>query len=156
MMKEVLFIESLMYEKTSQLDDAVGLASAISEFMPADVILSGKLDFDVLALKGIHNLEDLSSRVHCPILPVERLATGEAPKFKISMLRFGLFGVLSALIYLLFFPQIDRLNHALLMKGTILGAFAVMVVVALHAYIYGSFTEYLPRFMGLDKGGHDH
>jgi hypothetical protein len=42
------------------------------------------------------------------------------------------------------------------MKGTVLGAIAVMVVVAVHAFIYGSFTEFFPRFLGLDKGGHGH
>jgi hypothetical protein len=224
MMKELLFIENLMHEKTSQLNEAIGMAStkglrlsalfiiplhpelsdwievqekqvkeaeervraygermaseleakgqdfrwqmvkgtgdaimkAISEFMPADIILTGKLDFETLALQGIHNLEELSGQVHCPVLPVERLAVGEDHKTGTNLLRFALFGGLSAASYLLFFPQINRLNHALFMKGTILGGIAVMVVVGLHAYIYGSFTEYLPRFMGLDKGDHNH
>ena len=224
MMKELLYIENLMHEKTSQLNEAIGMAStkglrlsalfiiplhpelsdwievhekqvqgaekrvaaygermaaeleakgqdfrwqmvkgtgdaimnAISEFMPADIILTGKLDFETLALKGIHNLEELSGQVHCPVLPVERLAAGEELKDKTNLLRFALFGGLSAASYLLFYPQIDRLNHALFMRGTVLGGIAVMVVVGLHAYIYGSFTEYLPRFMGLDKGDHNH
>ncbi len=224
MMKEILFIENLMSEKTSQLDEAIGLAStkglrlsalfviplyqevsdwvevhekqvkeaqarvtaygekmaaemeaseqpfrwklvmgdgdavmdAIAEFMPADIILTGKLEFDALALPGIHNLEELSSHLHCPVLPVDRLAVDEKPKAKVKWLRFAIYGGLSAAIYLFFFPQIDRLNHSLFMKGTILGGIAVMVVVALHAFIYGSFTEFLPRFMGLDKGGHGH
>jgi hypothetical protein len=132
------------------------IMNAINEFLPTDITLTGKLDFEALALKGVHNLEELSSQIHCPVLPVERLVLSEAPKAKPNLLRFTLFGGLSAAIYLLFFPQIDRLNHSLLMKGTVLGGIAVMSVVALHAYIYGSFTEYLPRFMGLDKGGHNH
>jgi hypothetical protein len=224
MMKEILFIENLMSEKTSQLDEAIGLAStkglrlsalfiiplytevsdwveihekqveeakarvtaygeqmaaelkqqeqpfrwkvvmgngdavmaAITEFMPADIILTGKLEFDALSLPGIHNLEELSGHLHCPVLPVERLADDAAPKTKIRWVSFGIFGGLSAASYFLFFPQIDHLNHVLLMKGTFLGALAVMVVVALHAFIYGSFTEYFPRFLGLDKGGHGH
>jgi len=224
MMKEILFIENLMHEKTSQLKEAIDMASAkglklsalfiislhpevsdwvevyekqvkeaeerlnaygermaselearglgfrwrlvkgtgesimnaINEFLPADIILTGKLDFETLAFKGVHNLEELSSQVHCPVLPVERLVLSETPVAKPNLLRFALFGGLSAAIYLFFFPQIDRLNHSLLMKGTVLGGIAVMFVVALHAYIYGSFTEYLPRFMGLDKGGHHH
>ena len=224
MMKEILFIENLMHEKTSQLKAAIDMASAkglklsalfivslhpevsdwvevyekqlkeaekrlsaygermaseldakgqafrwrlvkgtgeasmnaINEFLPADIILTGKLDFESLALKGVHNLEELSSQIHCPVLPVERLVLSEAPNAKPNLLRFALFGGLSAAIYFFFFPQIDRLNHSLLMKGTVLGGIAVMFVVALHAYIYGSFTEYLPRFIGLDKGGHTH
>ena len=148
MMKEILFIENLMNEKNSRLNEAVDMASAkglrlsalfiiplhqevsdwvevhekqvkeaetqvaaygermaseleaagqafrwrmiqgtgdaileaISEFMPADIILTGKLDFESLALKGIHNLEELSSQVNCPVLPVERLTADEAPR----------------------------------------------------------------------------
>ncbi|MGD8367761.1 MAG: universal stress protein [Desulfobacterales bacterium] len=224
MMKKILFIESLMSEKTSQLDEAIGLAStkglqlsalfviplyeevsdwvevqekqvkeaearvtaygeqmaseleaegqsfrwrvvmghpdavmdAINEFMPADILLTGKLEFEALSLPGIHNLEELSSHLHCPVLPVDRLAVDEAPKAKINWLSFGIFGILSAAIYIFFFPRIDHLNHVLLMKGTVLGAIAVMVVVAVHAFIYGSFTEFFPRFLGLDKGGHGH
>ena len=135
---------------------ADAIMNAISEFMPADIILTGKLDFETLALKGIHNLEELSGHVHCPVLPAERLAVDEGPKTKSNLLLFALFGVLSAASYFLFFPQINRLNYSLFMKGTFLGAIAVMLVVGLHAYIYGSFTEYLPRFMGLDKGDHNH
>ncbi|MCG6894072.1 MAG: hypothetical protein LJE65_10735 [Desulfobacteraceae bacterium] len=224
MMKEILFIENLSNEKSSRLDEAIGLAStkglrlsalfviplysdvsdwvevhekqvkeaearmtaygekmasemeaveqpfrwrvvqgnadavmdAISEFMPADIILTGKMDLEALGLPEIHNLEELSSHLHCPVLPVDRLAVDEAPKAKIKWAGFCIFGLLSAASYFIFFPQIDYLNHILLMKGTVLGGIAVMVVVALHAFIYGSFTEYLPRFMGLDRGGHGH
>ncbi len=224
MMKELLFIENLMNEKNSQLNEAIGMAStkglrlsalfiiplhpelsdwvevhekqiqaaeervtaygermaseleakgqdfrwqmvkgtadaimqAISEFMPADIILTGKLDFETLALKGINNLEDLSGQVHCPVLPMERLTVAETSPPKTNLWRFALFGGLSAASYFLFYPQINRLNHVLFMKGTVLGGIAVMVVVGLHAYIYGSFTEYLPRFMGLDKGDQSH
>jgi hypothetical protein len=224
MMKEILFIENLMNEKSSQLSQAISLASAkglrlsalfiipvhadvsdwvdqlqnqvreaetkvdafarktaaeleeqgldfrwkmiqgtsdavmsaIGEFMPADIVLAGKLDLEPLAEKGINNLEELSSHFHCPVLPVERLSVGEGRRAKQNILRFLVFGILSAASYFIFFPRLDRLNHSLFMKGTILSGLAVMAVVAVHAYIYGSFTEYLPKFLGLDKtdGGH--
>ena len=137
---------------------ADALMESIGEFMPADIALVGKLDLEPLGEKGVHNLEDLSSHFHCPVLPVERLSASGKDKGKLSIFRFLAFGVLSAAIYIFFFPQIDRLNHALFMKGTILGALAVMTVVPIHAYIYGTFTEYFPRFIGMDKsgGGHGH
>jgi hypothetical protein len=87
---------------------------------------------------------------------VERLSEGEGLKTKKNIFRFLAFGVLTAAIYLFFFPRIDYLNHALFMKGSILGGLAVMAVVAIHAYVYGSFTEYLPKFLGLDKSGGSH
>ncbi|MBW2109292.1 MAG: hypothetical protein JRI36_11610 [Deltaproteobacteria bacterium] len=133
------------------------MLESIGEFMPADVMLVGKLDLEPLGEKGVHNLEDLSSRFHCPVLPVERLLAGSEVKQKNNIVRFLSFGVLSAASYFLFFPQLDRLNHALFMKGTILGGLAVMAVVGIHAYVYGSFTEYIPKFLGLEKpggGGH--
>lgn len=224
MMKEILFIENLVNEKSSQLSQAISLASAkglrlsalfviplhadvsdwvdqlqnqvreaetkveafarktaaelekqglsfrwkmiqgtsdaimksISEFMPADIVLVGKLDLEPLAEKGVNNLEELSSQFHCPVLPVERLSAGKGQNAKQNIFRFLAFGILSAASYFLFFPQLDRLNHSLFMKGSILGGLAVMAVVAIHAYVYGSFTEYFPKFMGLDKtdGGH--
>jgi hypothetical protein len=224
MMKEILFIENLVNEKSSRLSQAIGLASAkglrlsalfvvplhsdvsdwveqvekqveeaeenvqafgrkmeaeletqglsfrwkmvrgtsdaimtsIGEFMPADIVLVGKLDLKPLAEKGVHNLEELSGKFHCPVLPVERLSADKEKKGKTNLFRFLAMGVLSGLSYFLFFPQLDRLNHALFMKGTVLGGLGVMAVVAVHAYVYGSFTEYFPKFMGLDKtdGGH--
>jgi len=133
------------------------IMNSIEEFIPVDIVLVGKFDLDPLAEKDVHNLSDLSGRLHCPVLPVERLsAVGDDRKARTNIFRFLAFGVLSAVSYIFFFPQIDRLNHALFMKGTVLGGFGVMAVVAAHAYIYGSFTEYFPKFFGLDKtdGGH--
>ena len=224
MMKEIVFIENLVSEKSSQLSQAIGLASAkglrlsalfiiplhpevsdwgdklekqvkeaetkveafgrrtateleaqgldfrwemiqgtsdaimesVGAFMPADIVLVGKFDLEPLAEKGVHNLGDLSGQLHCPVLPVERLSAVDDRKAKTNIFRFLAFGVLSAASYIFFFPQIDHLNHAIFMKGTVLGGFAVMAVVAAHAYIYGSFTEYFPKFLGLDKTGSDH
>lgn len=132
------------------------LMEAIEGFMPADIALIGKLDLEPLGEKGIHNLEELSSKFHCPVLPVERLSPNDKSKGKKNILRFLAFGVLSAVSYFYFFPKIDHLNHVVFMKGTALGGLAVMLVVGLHAYIYGSFAEYLPKFIGLDKPGGGH
>lgn len=125
---------------------------ALEAFTPADIIVAGKIDLEPLAEKGIKNLEDLSSHLRAPIVPLDRLwADRKEAKQKINIFRFLAFGCLSALSYFVFFPRIDQLNHAIFMKGTVLGGIAVMVVVGVHAYCYGSFTEYFPKFLGMDK-----
>jgi len=129
---------------------------AIEAFTPVDVIMTGKLDLAPLAEKGIKTLEDISSRFGCPVLPVEGLLTDKDEKKGKGSFRFLVFAGLSAASYLLFFPYIDKLNHLIFMKGTILGGLAVMVVVPIHAYIYGSFTEYLPKWLGMEKSAGKH
>jgi len=155
-MASELEAKELSFRWRSILGTGDAILEAIGAYMPADIILAGKLDFEALALKGVHNLEELSGRFHCPVLPVDRLTAEDTAPARAGLLRFALFGALSAVSYFWFFPQIDHFNHALLMKGTWLGALAVMGIVGLHAYIYGSFTEYLPRFMGLEKHGGGH
>jgi hypothetical protein len=129
---------------------------AIETFTPVDVIMTGKLDLTPLAEKGIKTLEDISTRFGCPVLPVEGLLVDKDKKKGSGVFRFLVFGGLSAVSYFVFFPYIDKLNHLIFMKGTFLGGLAVMVVVPIHAYIYGSFTEYLPKWMGLEKSAGKH
>ena len=129
---------------------------AIEAFTPVDVIMTGKLDLAPLAEKGIKTLEDISSRFGCPVLPVEGLMVDKEGEKGKGYFRFLVFAGLSAASYLLFFPYIDKLNHLIFMKGTVLGGLAVMVVVPIHAYIYGSFTEYLPRWLGMEKSAGKH
>ncbi|WP_231887717.1 hypothetical protein [Thermodesulfatator autotrophicus] len=53
--------------------------------------------------------------------------------------------------------MIEKLNYKIYMTGTFLGAIAVLATVPIHAYIYGSFAECLPKLLGLEKsagGGH--
>jgi hypothetical protein len=129
---------------------------AMEAFTPVDVIVSGNIDLDPLAEKGIKTLEDISTRFGCPVLPVEGLLTHTEKKKGQSIFRFLVLAALSAMSYLVFFPYIDKLNHLIFMKGTILGGLAVMAVVPVHAYIYGSFTEYFPRWLGMEKSAGKH
>jgi hypothetical protein len=129
---------------------------ALEAFTPVDVIMTGKLDLEPLAEKGIKTLEDISTRFGCPVLPVEGLVTNTDKKKGAGFFRFLLFAGLSAASYFVFFPYIDKLNHVIYMKGTFLGALAVMATVPVHAYIYGSFTEYLPKWLGLEKSAGKH
>jgi hypothetical protein len=129
---------------------------AIEEFSPAELIIVGDMDLKPLAEEGIKHLEDISARFNCPVLSIKTLLPREkASKGKVFT-RMAFFGALSALSYFVFFPQIDKLNHVIYMKGTLLGALAVLLTVPLHAYIYGSFTECIPKLLGLEKsaGGH--
>lgn len=129
---------------------------ALEAFTPVDIIMTGKLDLAPLAEKGIKTLEDISTHFGCPVLPVEGLVAKKEEEKGAGFFRFLLFAGLSAASYLVFFPYIEKLNHLIYMKGTFLGALAVMATVPVHAYIYGSFTEYLPKWLGLEKSAGKH
>jgi hypothetical protein len=135
---------------------ATTFMEAMEVFAPVDIIMTGKIDLEPFAEKGIKTLEDISMRFGCPVLPVEGLMADEEKAKGKGYLRFLLFAALSAASYLVFFPYIDKLNHLIFMKGTFLGALAVMAVVPVHAYIYGSFTEYLPKWLGMEKSAGKH
>ncbi|MBA2849588.1 hypothetical protein G4V39_08500 [Thermosulfuriphilus ammonigenes] len=128
----------------------------MAEIGPADIIIVGELDLDPLAEEGIKHLEDISIRMRCPVLSIKTLMPEEATSKKKVLARMAFFGALSAASYFLFFPQIDKLNHLIYMKGNILGALAVMATVPFHAYIYGSFTECIPKILGLEKSAGTH
>lgn len=133
------------------------MMEAIQACTPVDVIIAGKVDLEPLSEKGVKHLEDISARFNCPVLPVVSLLPAKRKLKGKMILRFLAFGALSAVSYFVFFPHLDKFNHSIYMKGTILGALAVMVTVPVHAYIYGSFTEYFPKFLGLEKSaGTDH
>ena len=135
---------------------ATTFMEALEAFTPVDIIMTGKIDLEPLAEKGIKTLEDISTRFGCPVLPVEGLLAEKEKSKGTSFFRFLLFAALSVMSYFVFFPYIDKLNHLIYMKGTFLGALAVMVTVPIHAYIYGSFTEYLPKWLGLEKSAGKH
>ncbi len=125
--------------------------AALEELTPVDIIIAGDIDLEPLAEKGIKHLEDISALLNCPVLPLSSLVPDEKKANGRVLTRLLLFGALSAVSYFFFFPLIDKLNHAIYMKGTFLGALAVMLTVPFHAYIYGSFTECFPKLMGLEK-----
>ena len=135
---------------------ATTFMESMEAFTPVDVIITGSIDLDPLAEKGIKTLEDISSRFGCPVLPVEGLLADKDKAKGTSFFRFLVFAGLSVMSYFVFFPYIDKLNHLIYMKGTLLGALAVMVTVPIHAYIYGSFTEYFPKWLGLEKSAGKH
>ena len=129
---------------------------AIEDFCPVDVIIVGNIDLDPYAEKGIKHMEDISAMFNCPVLPLVSLLPDKRKAKNKLLTRFIAFGALSAASYLLFFPNIDVLNHQIYMKGTILGALAVLLTVPIHAYIYGSFTECITKIIGLEKSIGNH
>ena len=135
---------------------ATTFMESMESFTPVDLIMTGRIDLEPFAEKGIKTLEDISTRFGCPVLPVESLLTNTEKKKGTNIFRFLAFAALSVVSYFVFFPYIDKLNHLIFMKGTFLGALAVMAVVPVHAYIYGSFTEYLPKWLGLEKSAGKH
>ena len=135
---------------------ATTFMESMESFTPVDLIMTGSIDLEPFAEKGIKTLEDISTSFGCPVLPVESLLTNTEKKKGTNIFRFLAFAALSVVSYFVFFPYIDKLNHLIFMKGTFLGALAVMAVVPVHAYIYGSFTEYLPKWLGLEKSAGKH
>ncbi len=142
--KELFYSQIIEYQPSNFFD-------ALNKITPVDLIVANRLDLDVLSSEGIKELEDISLRYKCPVVPFSALMPEEKKSKTRILLRTLIFGGISACIYLLFFPQIDKLNHLIYMKGTVLGALAVMITVPIHAYIYGSFTEGLPKLLGLEK-----
>ncbi len=130
---------------------------AMKEFSPAELIIVGDVDLKPLAEEGIKHLEDISLRMNCPVLSIKTLMPPEKKSKAKVWVRMGVFGTLSALSYFVFFPHIEELNYKIYMTGTLWGALAVLFTVPIHAYIYGSFTECIPKLIGLEKSaGSDH
>ena len=123
---------------------------SVREMMTADVVIVGKLALEPLAEKGIKHLEDLSISLSCPVLPARSLIKEKSSTGQI-LSRMLLFGAASAGIYFGFFPLLDKLNKIVYMKGGVLDALALMLTVPIVAYTYGSFTEGIPKLLGLEK-----
>ncbi len=128
----------------------------MEEFSPADLIIVGDVSLKPLAEEGIKHLEDISARLNCPVLSLKSLMPQDKYSKAKILTRFSIFGGLSALSYFVFFPHIDQLNHIIYMKGTLLGALAVLFTVPIHAYIYGSFGECIPKLLGIEKAPESH
>jgi hypothetical protein len=146
--------ESFSWKVVRSMPEA--FMNSIVAFTPVDVIMAGKIDLEPLSEKGIKHLEDLSSILGCPVFPVESLFVDRKQVKGVNYFRFLAFGGLSAASYFVFFPNLNKLNHLIFMKGTLLGALAVMLAVPIHAYIYGSFTECITKLIGLEKSMNSH
>ncbi|AEH44208.1 hypothetical protein Thein_0325 [Thermodesulfatator indicus DSM 15286] len=129
---------------------------ALKEFSPIDLVIVGNLDLEPLASEKIKHLEDISIRLKCPVLSIKTLLPQERTSKKKVISKMCLYGSLSAISYFGFFPMIEKLNYKIYMTGTFLGAIAVLATVPIHAYIYGSFAECLPKLLGLEKSAGKH
>ena len=142
--------KKLFYSQIIEYEPA-NFIKTLEEISPMDLVVANKLDLDPLSSEGIKELEDISLRYRCPVVPFSALLPEKKKSNTRILFRTLVFGGISAGIYFLFFPQLDKLNHLIYMKGTILGALAVMATVPIHAFIYGSFTEGIPKLLGLEK-----
>lgn len=120
--------------------------------MPADLIIANKLQFpQELGHQGIESISDLGAFLKCPVIDAGAMHKSFTPVSRRVWSRFMLYGIGSGLIYSVFFPHIKWLNK-FYMTGGILCGLAIMVTVAVHAWIYGNATECLPKFIKMDKG----
>lgn len=118
---------------------------------PVDMVIAGKLAFPVEVVDlGVGSVADIGARLNCPVIDAEAMQKSFAPISSKLWRRFILYGIGSALIYSVFFPHLKDLNK-FYMGGGILAGLAIMVTVGIHAWIYGSTMECLPKFIKLDK-----
>nr|HID58252.1 universal stress protein [Desulfobacterales bacterium] len=119
--------------------------------MPVDLVIAGRLTSPVeVADLGLGSIGDLGVRLNCPVIDAEAMQKSFEPISPRLWRRFILYGIGSALMYFVFFPNIKHLNK-FYMGGGILAGLAIMVTVAVHAWVYGSTTECLPKFIRMDK-----
>jgi hypothetical protein len=126
----------------------------IEELMPASLILIGDVKFSEEMKKAGVSVEALKERFVCPITTADALEIFEEKvhvKRSINWTRFILYAIGSVIMYGVFFPNIEILNKKIFMTETILGAIAIMVAVALHAWIWGNTTQILPKLFKLEK-----
>lgn len=122
----------------------------MEELMPADLIIAGKLEFPTeMADQGVGSIADLGARFNCPVIDAEAMHRSLKPVPRKVWGTFLLYGLGSAFMYFVFFPRIEQLNK-FYMGGGILAGLAIMATVAIHAWVYGSTTECLPKFIKMD------
>jgi len=127
----------------------------IDDLMPASLVLFGDVKFSDEMVKGGVSIKALGEKLSCPVTTAEAVAAGAHAEKKtvsgINWVRFTVYLIGSIIMYAVFFPMLKGLNATIFMKGTVLGGIAVMVVVAVHAWIWGSTTQILPKLFKLEK-----
>jgi hypothetical protein len=130
--------------------DPAQLVNQIKELMPASLVLIG----DIQLPSGKVEVEALRENVSCPVTTVASLESADLRKTQtlgINWGRFALYAIGSVIMYGVFFPKIQVLNEKIFMTGTVIGGIAIMVVVAVHAWIWGNTTQILPKIFKLEK-----
>ena len=126
----------------------------IDGLMPASLVLVGDVSFSEEMVRGGVSVAALKEKLTCPVTTTEAIAGAHAekkPAKGINWVKFLIYLIGSAIMYGVFYPYIETLNEKLFMAGTALGGLAIMVVVAVHAWIWGNTTNILPKLFKLEK-----
>ena len=123
----------------------------LEETKPVDMVIAGKLAFPLeVSDLGVGSISDIGVRLNCPVIDAEAMQKSLEPISQKLWRRFILYGMGSVLIYSVFFPHLKDLN-TFYMAGGVLAGLAIMATVGIHAWVYGSAMECLPKFIKLDK-----
>ncbi|MBF0488528.1 MAG: hypothetical protein HQK98_10230 [Nitrospirae bacterium] len=116
--------------------------------MPASLVLVGDIVFDGLIRNGIILKKELSA----PVTTARALdSTPERAKKGINMGVFMAYTIGSLIMYGVLFPKIVTLNEKLFMSMTVTGAVTTLVVVVVHAWVWGNTVHILPKLFRLEK-----
>ncbi|HDH51179.1 MAG TPA: hypothetical protein ENH04_07210, partial [Nitrospirae bacterium] len=113
----------------------------IDSLMPASLVILGDITFSDEMIRGGANIDAIKSKFQCPVATVDAITLSQEEKRTAEGINWGrwiIYAIGSVLMYAVFFPKIEALNKKIFMAETVLGGLAIMVVVAVHAWIWGN------------------
>ena len=152
--KQKISSEGVGFSSHVVAPDADAFMTKINGLMPASLVLIGEADFTAEMKKGGASLEALKEKLTCPVTTAEDLAAahaGKKPAKGINWVIWILYAIGSVIMYGVFYPKIEMLNEKIFMTETVLGGIAIMVVVVIHAWVWGNTTHILPKLFKLEK-----
>ena len=152
--KQKISSEGVGFSSHVVAPDADAFMTKINGLMPASLVLIGEADFTAEMKKGGASIEALKEKLTCPVTTAEDLAAahaGKKPAKGINWVMWILYAIGSVIMYGVFFPKIEMLNEKIFMTETVLGGIAIMVVVVIHAWVWGNTTHILPKLFKLEK-----
>lgn len=152
--KEKFFSEGIAFTPVAVGPDAGEFLRKMESLKPASLVLTGDVRFSDKMKKGGASLEALKEKMNCPVVPADALgaARKEGGHAKgTNWVMWTIYAVCSALMYVVFYPNVKALNETVFMTGTVLGAVATLAVVIGHAWVWGNTTHILPRLFKLEK-----
>ena len=152
--KQKISSEGVGFSSHVVAPDADAFMTKINGLMPASLVLIGEADFTAEMKKGGASIEALKEKLTCPVTTAEDLAAAHAEKKPAKGINWGMwiiYAIGSVIMYGVFFPKIEMLNEKIFMTETVLGGIAIMVVVVIHAWVWGNTTHILPKLFKLEK-----
>lgn len=152
--RQQLSSEGITFSSHVVAPDADVLMQKIDGLMPASLVLIGEANFTSEMKKAGASIEALKEKLACPVTMAEDLAVAQAEKKPAKGINWGmwvLYAIGSVIMYGVVYPRIPMLNEKILMTGTVLGGLAIMVIVVIHAWVWGNTTHILPKLFKLEK-----